>query len=655
MLRPMICLFVLFHLNFGICQTLPELPNACSLVTTMTDTKNYKLITVGAVGRDYNDFQKALDEANYGTIIELDADSEYKGSFRLPYKTGEGWIIIRSSAMSKLPKANQRISTSDQIFMPKIITTHVAGLPAIFTEHAAHHYRFIGIEITASLNVKNSYGLVMLGNGYNATAQSKLDQMPDHIIFDRCYIHGHDEADIMKFGVRLDGSNLGIIDSYVSQFHSIGYDAQAVTGFNGTGPFKIINNYLEASGENVFFGGATADIKNLVPADIEIIHNTLSKPFEWRTTHPNYKGKHWTIKNLFELKTGKRVLFDGNILENSWADLPIGQSGYAILLTVRNENGTNLQSDISDITISNNIIRHCAAGISLSGHDDNNFISLQSKRIRIFNNIFEDIDGLKYGDGNIYGPNDGVLLKIGDPDDVIVEHNTVIQSGAVTWMYDTILHAAFTDNIFNCPLSAGGYQGMYGVGFARGGDKPMGAFLPGINDANLKFNRNILIAENSSHYLNYNNNSKNYFPLQINDVGFINYPNAGNDFHDYGLSKNSPYSGTKIGGKDPGIIVDILDKALTKINYDCVVNTSTNPLNEVKRDLIYYSQGNIYFGQAITELSVFELVALDGTIIYKTQLHIGQNSITLPKLNSGIGVAVLNNNHSHHIYKVYLY
>ncbi|MBK9182212.1 MAG: hypothetical protein IPM83_03640 [Ignavibacteria bacterium] len=114
------------------------------------------------------------------------------------------------------------------------------------------------------------------------------------------------------------------------------------------------------------FGGGAPSIPNLVPSDIEIRQNHMYKPLTWRVSDATYAGKHWTIKNLFELKTGRRVLLDGNTLENSWADLPIGQSGYAILLTVRAEGGKAPQADVSDVTITNNIVRNVGAGITIS-------------------------------------------------------------------------------------------------------------------------------------------------------------------------------------------------------------------------------------------------------------------------------------------------
>ncbi|MEO6190929.1 MAG: T9SS type A sorting domain-containing protein, partial [Saprospiraceae bacterium] len=507
------------------------------------------------------------------------------------------------------------------------------------TENSSHHYRLVGLEISIDTLVLNSYGLVVLGDA--SKGQGTLSVVPHDFIIDRCYIHGHSNATIMKSGVILNCANSAVLDSYISDFHSIGYDTYAIGGTNGPGPFIIRNNYLEAAGENIIFGGAAASIPNLVPSDIEIRNNHFFKPLQWRTTHPLYNGKHWTIKNLFELKTGKRVLLDGNIFENCWADLPIGQSGYAILLTVRSEGGASPQADVSDITISNNIIKHVGSGISLSGRDSPS-PSLQSKRIQIVNNLFDDINGAKYGDQNIDGPNDGIFLKIGEPDDVIIDHNTVFQSGAITWAYDTTLNISITNNIFNCFLSAGGYQGIYGPGFAQGGNGPMGNFFPNIKDLNKKFNKNVLIGGPINKYTNYNTISNNYFPLGQNDVKFVDYNGGLNNYLNYTLNRSSPYYLNGIDNKDIGVDFVLLKQALEKTS-DC--------LNTIVENEHLEHQINIYpnpihdhlmiIGNELMDNGDFIITDLFGNQVKRFQ-HLFGNSIDLKIENIPTGIYFYN-------------
>lgn len=583
-----ISLFIL-HSTLASTQTDPILPNTAGIETCMPDVSNYKTITVGPPPSDFNDLHLAINSAQPGTVIELLAGFSFKGSFSLPNKTGNEWIIITSSHIELLPKEGIRVNPTantgnasfptQQDAMPKIITTNLSGVPCFYTKASAHHYRLVGLEISIDNAVLNSYGLVQLGDG--SSAQNSMTTVPHDIIIDRCYIHGHTNATIMKAGVLLNCAYSAVINSYISDFHSIGYDTYTIGCTNGPGPFKIINNYLEAAGENIIFGGAAPAIPGLVPSDIEVKNNYMYKPFSWKIDDPTYAGKHWTIKNLFELKTGVRVLLEANIMENSWADLPIGQSGSAILLTVRSESGGSPQANVKDITIRNNIIRHTGNGISLSGHDDQG-PSLQTQRIKISNNLLEDINGPAFGDGNVAGPNDGVFIKIGDPKNVFIDHNTIFQTGAITWVYDTVTDFIFTNNIVNCFISAGGYQGIYGPGFAQGGNGPMGAFFPDITDANQHFHKNVFIGGNAAKYSNYSGISKNYFPATTSDINFVDYANGSLDFHNYALSSSSIYKNAGSDNSDIGIDLMQLDSALNTKYFCTVTNTADIVKNEIQ-------------------------------------------------------------------------
>ncbi len=565
-------------------QELPELPMTESTVTCFPDTTGYMRITVGPVDRDFSDLHMAIDAAPLGSVVILDAGYMFTGMYTLPYKgEGDEWVVLVSSRMDLLPDNEFRIepskATGDPMFptqadaMPKIVTVSSGGLPAIATASAAHHYRLVGLEVTVDHAVTQSFGLIHLGS--TSSTQNTLASVPCDLIVDRCYVHGHGEAEIMKYGVGMNCEDCAIIDSHISDFHSIGFDAQAISGINGPGPFKIINNYLEAAGENILFGGGAPKIPGLVPADIEIRQNHFYKPWSWWPEHPTYASKHWTVKNHFELKTGVRVLFDGNILENCWADLPIGQSGYSILLTVRNENGNSPQADVSDVLISNNIIRHVGAGISISGMD--NTPSKRSYRIMAQNNLFDDISGPSYGDQNTAGPNDGTFVKIGQPEDVIFDHNTIFQSGPITWAYDTMSGFKYTNNLSSSYLSSGGYQGIYGPGQTQG-NKTFAAYFPDVTDANQRFNQNVLIGGNVLRYSDFNMMSTNHFPATTDDVMFVDYANGEVDFHDYALLSDSPYYKAGTDGKDIGVDYTTMDSAFA-YSRGCEMETSITPIH----------------------------------------------------------------------------
>src|SRR5712691_8109432 len=264
-------------------QKLPTLPQAW--VDTSYPSLGGSTINVGAGG----DLQNALDTANPGDTIRIAAGATFVGPFTLPVKSGSSWIIVRTSAPdANLPVPGRRIDPSYAAQMPTIVTPNDG--PAFLTAAGAHHYRLVGLEITTGAGVTSNYGLVALGDD----AATSLSQVPSFLILDRVYIHGQLTAN-MRRGVALNSGSSEVVDSYISEVHEVGADAQAIAGWNGPGPFKIADNYLEAAGENILFGGSDPAIANLVPADIEVRGNRVDKQLSGR-------GSTWTVKNIFELK-----------------------------------------------------------------------------------------------------------------------------------------------------------------------------------------------------------------------------------------------------------------------------------------------------------------------------------------------------------------
>lgn len=478
----------------------------------VTNTTRTAITTVKAGG----DFQRALNDARAGDMIVLEAGAEFVGSFTLPYKTGDAYITVRSSAVDeKLPPPNERITPAYAASMPKIVSPG-QGLSALATEKRAHHFRFIGIEFKPQNADAMVYDLVRLGDG--SSTQNSLDQVPHHLILDRCYIHGIAGA-YLKRGVALNSAETQIINSYVSDCKAKGQDAQAVMGWNGPGPFRIINNYLEGSGENILFGGADATIPNLVPSDIEIRGNVLTKPLSWRGV--------WSVKNLFELKNARRVTVEGNLMEYAWRD---GQDGTAVLFTVRNQDGTAPWSVVEDVQFVGNIVRHAGAGINILGRD-NNHPSGQTKNIQIKNNLFEDINGAAWsGSGN--------FLVITEAANISVEHNTILQTGNITEAYGQ----PTTGFVFRNNIVAHNAYGFHGAGRAPGTDS-LDAFFPKSIVVN-----NAIIGGDASQI-----KGRNMFPVSLKQLKFVDMEKG-----DYRLRPDSPLKKNASDNTDIGANMNAL-------------------------------------------------------------------------------------------------
>ena len=516
----------------------PELPRAF-VDTKFPSTAGYTEVSVPAGGN----LKSAIDQASCnptGTVLMLAAGASFTGSFTLPAKNcapGQ-WIIIRTDVPdSALPAEDTRINPSYAPKLAKILSPNVA--PAIKTASGAEHYWFMGVEIGAAENAPMSYGVFVIGH-----EEAALADLPHHIVVDRCYVHGNASGAI-KRGVEANGASVAVINSYLENFHVVGQDTQAVAAWNSPGPIKIVNNFLEASGENVMFGGAVPFVPNIIASDLEIRRNYFFKPLSWRAGDPSFAGTTWTVKNILEFKNAQRVLVEGNVMENNWAQ---AQSGFAVLFTPRGQRERCPWCTVADVTFRFNILAHSGSGFNIAGQDDTS-TSQPSQRIWIHDNLVLDINSKRWGgDGRLYQILNGPRARaLPPPQDIVISHNTGFESGAVIMVGDTPDHPVrnflFVDNI-----QPHGASGIFGSG-ARPG---VGAILTYFADS--AFTHNVF-ADLPSRVSPADYPPGNFFPSDIDELF------AGAKSGDFHLKPTSRYHGAGTDGKDIGADIDAVMSA----------------------------------------------------------------------------------------------
>jgi len=406
--------------------------------------------------------------------------------------------------------------------MPKLR----APPPSVIVAAAgAHHYRFVGIDV-APVEGAAVVNLVQLGND-----ESDPDDLPHHIIIDRSFLHGDNRVGTRR-GIAMNARHAAVINSYVSNFKDASADSQSIAGWNGDGPFVIANNYLEAAGENVMFGGADPSIPALVPADIQISGNHFAKPLRWRPGLPEFEGARWSVKNLLELKNARRVIIDGNLFEHNWPD---SQNGFAILFTVRNQDGGAPWSVVEDIVFANNVVRQVGSGINILGHDDNH-TSRQTSRITVRNNLFVDVGGT-WGSGRLFQLLDRTR-------DITIDHNTGLQSGTLLTA-DGGPHTGF---VFENNIALHNDYGIHGSGTGSG-IQALEKFFP-----RFVVRRNLLVGADANKYPR-----DNFFPKRLSDVGVVNLSDEA-----YRVSVAAPYAGTATDGRDPGADMSSLAQVINR-------------------------------------------------------------------------------------------
>jgi hypothetical protein len=541
--------------------------------------------------------QEAINSASCGDTIILQAGQTYPG-FSLPAKNcnAGNYITITTSALnSGLPAEGVRATpcnagvtslpgrpalncTSTDNVMATIAGV-AQGNQIITTAAGANYYRLVGLQIAdtqANGAAGGYYDLVFLNSA-------------NYIIFDRCWIHGSPIGEDVK-GVDFENSTyIAVLDSYISDIHSkisgYGADSSAIGSLAGTGPVKIVDDFLEASGENILWGGG-ASSNNV--SDVEIRRNHLFKPFTWWTRSPTYFGTAFVVKNLYENKSGIRQLVEANILEDNWAQ---AQNGTAILFDPKNQYGQCPSCTVHDVIFRYNIVRHAVNGISIAvvyattcrgepgdGTGKCRYLSGALYDLSIHDNVLDDINQPTYWPGDCC--TDGVLFQIvvGEPNNwpqnILINHNTGFPVGGgiaeitIQGPPQVIANFSFLNNLMT--------TGNYGFRQVLPGYKE-----PGCRASNASGMVGALNgcmgntwAALGNVFADSSTQSSSAFPgaplppgnskaPNAAAMGFVNFNNGNGG--DYQLLPSSPYINASGDGTSPGANINLVTTATTGV------------------------------------------------------------------------------------------
>lgn len=568
--------------QFGASDGPAKLPGQCinsAMSSTPSPGATYSVCSSGCA---FTTLQAAVDAAACGDTVELAAGQTFaSGKIIFPARHCDDghWITVRTSTPDNLlPPEGTRMtpcwagvaslpdrpkfdcpstgvpSTSR---LAKIVIAPSNG--SIFIR--GDHYRLIGLEVTRPVGGGVVSFFFNVGGGSN-------------VVFDRMWMHGtpHDE---LTHGVMLsDSHHVAVIDSYLNDFKCIAKvgacsDSQTVSGNNNSivgiaGAYKIVNNFLEAAGENILFGGGSSVDTG---GDFEIRRNHLYKPMSWNPGSSTYAGTRWVVKNHLEMKNATRALVEGNVFENIWGGF--SQFGAHVLLTPKNQaqGWKNLCSicQVTNITLRYN---HFITGGQVfqiaNGKNSNNAYAKAGGYYSIHDNLAENIAYRGcYGCTNQYNM---IATGLDAPlanllSNISMAHNTFVVGTAVE--NAPRLNAGFlgvggpqnkvqpnisiTNNIF-----AGGYYGPWSTGqtdnCAYNQGSPKAKFTACWSG--WTFAGNVISNGMNIHQIPTWPTQTTNFPANQSAIGYVNLGTGLGG--DYRLSSASGFRSESTDGTDPG-------------------------------------------------------------------------------------------------------
>jgi hypothetical protein len=364
--------------------------------------------------RPGDDVQRAVDTTLEGSTITLEP-GEYKLNLKTKHKNRLP-ITIRSSVdPSNFANRKNKFGHVDYEMreaMPTLIPSNPYDYAIQGLEGSAN-YIFQNIHIPPVPMVDRT----IIGIGSDS-ASDPSTQPQNYGIFG-CILGADDPMAKGHRAIELNCGKTAVIENFIAGIAEVGRDAQAICGWNGSGPFQVYHNFLQASGENLIFGGGRCMHPDRAPRGLHMRGNHSHKNPEWRNLLVEVR-----VKNHLQFKHMSDAIVEENLYENNWRD---GQTGHAWLFKCVNDKETNPDGTLAswqkthNNIIRNNVVRKSIGFVSINNSEGEG-PTQGVKGLYIEGNLAYDMNTTFLEDGG----DPRAFLIGGGPRDVRISSNAAI-------------------------------------------------------------------------------------------------------------------------------------------------------------------------------------------------------------------------------------
>jgi PKD repeat protein len=266
-------------------------------------------------------------------LLLLDDGVNYDGNFVLPARPGNmGWVKLACKnstgwlfPMSSLSgfDSSKRAKASNMVNAPKVRGVGGGSAAAIRLVAGSHRYWLDGLEVRHQTETGTLTALIRADPMARAST-------PTGLIMTRMFVHGGGTLGLTRC-LQANWNQFYFADCSFTEARGAGIETQAINVYAADGVWFGHNCRLQGGAENFMSGGGNPVDPAHIPADIYFQYCEFDKPLEWKGSP--YGPVKYTVKNIFELKSGLRVHCYRCIFRGCWTD---GQTGMAFNLKVSN-------------------------------------------------------------------------------------------------------------------------------------------------------------------------------------------------------------------------------------------------------------------------------------------------------------------------------